>query len=95
MAAPCPGSRFLATEGEVGMRAVRTMICLGLMGVLATATCDGDNNDDKRSNQGKGEAPKEAPPTSAGGGIGGDVEQDPADALRPPVRLRAGRYELP
>jgi len=68
------------------MRAIRTVICLGLMGVLATATCDGDNSDDKRSGQGKGEAPEQVPPKSSGGGIGLDLI---AEGLTSPVALMA------
>jgi glucose/arabinose dehydrogenase len=68
------------------MRALRVIICLGLMGVFATATCDGDNSDDKRSGQGKG-GPQE-PPQSGGGatGIGLDLI---AEGLTSPVALMA------
>jgi glucose/arabinose dehydrogenase len=65
------------------MRATRAMICLGLMGVLATATCDDDSDDDKRSGQGEG--PGQQPPQSGGAtGIGLTLI---AEGLTSPVTL--------
>lgn len=69
------------------MRAIRAMICLGLAGVLATATCDGDNSDDKRAGQGKGGPGQEQPPSGGGStGIGLDLV---AEGLTSPVALMA------
>jgi len=54
------------------MRATRAMICLGMVGVLATAACGGrDRNDDKRSGQKPGEGSDQKPPQSGGGGAAG------------------------
>ena len=69
------------------MRALKAMICLGLMGVLATATCDGDSSDDKRSGQGKGEGPGQEPPKSGGGATGIRLDLI-AEGLTSPVALR-------
>ena len=65
------------------MRALRAMICLGLAAVLATATCDGDNSDDKRAGQGAGQAP---PQSGGADGIGLDLI---AEGLTSPVALAA------
>ena len=67
------------------MRAMRSLICLALMGVLTTATCDDDDNPGSNPNP-VPNPDQDLPQAGGGAGIGLDVV---AEGLTSPVALVA------